>query len=83
MSHTLGMENEWPPIQIEGTKDKQHGDFACNIALVLAKPLKRKPREIAELIIQSLRVLNKGNCEPVKITGLFKFSNIKDNAEAV
>ncbi|MBV8801718.1 MAG: arginine--tRNA ligase [Gammaproteobacteria bacterium] len=54
LASTFNMQNEWPAIQIESTKDKQHGDFACNIALILAKPLKRKPREIADLIVQSL-----------------------------
>jgi arginyl-tRNA synthetase len=43
-----------PSFQIELTKDKQHGDFASNIALILAKPAQRMPREIAELIIQAL-----------------------------
>lgn len=41
-------------IQIEATKDKKHGDFASNIALMLAKPAQKKPREIAQRIIQSL-----------------------------
>lgn len=41
-------------IQIENTKDKQHGDFATNIAMVLAKSAQKKPRDIAELIINAL-----------------------------
>lgn len=41
-------------IQIDSTKDKQHGDFASNIALILAKPAGKKPRDIAERIIASL-----------------------------
>lgn len=41
-------------IQVEGTRDKQHGDFATNVALMLAKPARRKPREIADLIIKTL-----------------------------
>ena len=41
-------------IQIDITKDKQHGDFASNIALILAKPAQKKPRDIAERIIQAL-----------------------------
>jgi arginyl-tRNA synthetase len=45
---------ETPPIQIENTKDKQHGDFACNIALMLAKAAARKPRDIADLIVKHL-----------------------------
>lgn len=43
-----------PPIQIDNTKDKQHGDFACNVALILAKSAQRKPRDVAELIVQHL-----------------------------
>ncbi len=45
---------ELPRIQIDATKDKQHGDFATNIALILAKPAGRKPREVAELIVSAL-----------------------------
>lgn len=37
-------------IKLEVPKDKQHGDFACNIAMVLAKPLRCAPRQIAEAI---------------------------------
>ena len=34
-------------ITLERPKQTQHGDYACNIALQLAKTLKRKPRDIA------------------------------------
>ena len=38
-------------IVIERARDKSHGDFACNIAMRLAKPAKRKPRDIAEMVV--------------------------------
>lgn len=41
-------------INIERTRDKAHGDFASNLALMLAKPAKKNPRQLAELIIQHL-----------------------------
>lgn len=41
-------------VQVDPTKDKLHGDFASNIALMLAKPAQKKPRDIAELITNSL-----------------------------
>jgi arginyl-tRNA synthetase len=41
-------------IQVEATKDKSHGDFASNIALMLAKPTQTKPRDIAEMVIRAL-----------------------------
>ncbi len=37
-------------IRLEVPKDKQHGDFACNIAMVLAKALHMAPRAIADAI---------------------------------
>jgi len=41
-------------IQLEKTRDPKFGDFACNVAMQLAKQLKQKPRDIAELIIKHL-----------------------------
>lgn len=41
-------------ITVEHTKSKEHGDFACNIALVLAKHAHAKPRALAEKIIKAL-----------------------------
>lgn len=37
-------------VQLEIPKDKQHGDFACNIAMLLARALHMPPRKIAEAI---------------------------------
>ncbi len=41
-------------IKLEVPKDKQHGDFACNIAMMLAKPMHCAPRQIAEAIISHM-----------------------------
>ena len=43
-----------PRIAIDRTKDKSHGDFANNLALMLAKPAKQNPRALAELIVKNL-----------------------------
>ena len=43
-------------ITLERPKQAQHGDYACNIALQLAKTLKRKPRDIAAEVIAALPV---------------------------
>ena len=45
-----------PAIMIERTRDAQHGDFASNLALVLAKPAKLNPRQLAEKIIAALPI---------------------------
>lgn len=39
---------------VERTRDARHGDFASNIAMQLAKPLRRNPRELAAEIIDRL-----------------------------
>lgn len=41
-------------ISIERTRDPQHGDFASNLAMALAKAAKIPPRQLAEKIIAAL-----------------------------
>ena len=41
-------------IKIERTRDQSHGDYACNIAMVLARQAKTNPRELAASILESL-----------------------------
>lgn len=41
-------------IQVSPTKDKQHGDFASNIALILAKSAGVNPRDMASKLIDCL-----------------------------
>lgn len=41
-------------VKLEVPKDKSHGDFACNLAMMLAKPLRCAPRAIAEAIVSHL-----------------------------
>ncbi len=39
-----------PEIQIEHPEEKTHGDYATNIAMAVAKQIKKGPMEIAEII---------------------------------
>jgi len=41
-------------IQIERTRDKSHGDYACNVAMQLARAARKKPRDIAEALLTHL-----------------------------
>ena len=43
--------------QVDATRDKTHGDFASNIAMVLSKQARRDPRELAQAIIAALPTL--------------------------
>ncbi|WP_068636266.1 arginine--tRNA ligase [Thauera butanivorans] len=42
------------PVLLERPKQASHGDFATNLALQLAKPLKRNPRELAAMLLAEL-----------------------------
>ena len=54
-------------VTVEPPRDSSHGDLAANVALVLAKQAKRKPREIDELI--AARLADHGAVESVDIAG--------------
>ncbi|MEZ9822480.1 arginine--tRNA ligase [Shewanella sp. 10N.286.45.A1] len=54
-------------IQVDRTKDKSHGDFATNLAMMLTKAARKKPREIAQLIIDNLP--QSSHVEKVEIAG--------------
>jgi len=43
-----------PSVMIERTRDRAHGDFASNLALLLAKPARCKPRDIAEKLVSAI-----------------------------
>jgi arginyl-tRNA synthetase len=41
-------------LEIERPKNPAHGDFSSNAAMQLARPLKKNPRELAQLILNEL-----------------------------
>ncbi len=43
-----------PAIALERPKAAAHGDVACNVAMQLAKPLQKNPRELAQRIVDAL-----------------------------
>ena len=43
-----------PVVALERPRDPSHGDIACNIAMQIAKPLKKNPRELAQAIVDAL-----------------------------
>ncbi|MBB3951225.1 arginine--tRNA ligase [Aureimonas jatrophae] len=54
-------------IAVEPPRDAAHGDLATNAAMVLAKPLGQKPRDLAERIAEGLRA--DGDVAAVEIAG--------------
>ena len=41
-------------IVLERPKQAAHGDFACNLAMQLARAMKRNPRELAQLLLSEI-----------------------------
>ena len=61
-------------IAIETPKIRDFGDFSTNIAMMLARPLKKSPRDIADMIVPHLQALD--FVENVSVAGP-GFINIK------
>ncbi len=45
---------EYPKVEITDTKSSEHGDFACNFALVASKVAQKNPRDLAGLLATAL-----------------------------
>ncbi|MDP9330460.1 MAG: arginine--tRNA ligase [Actinomycetota bacterium] len=50
----LGIDGDLPAPEIIAPRQKEHGDFATNVALALAKRAGRPPREVAQAIADAL-----------------------------
>jgi arginyl-tRNA synthetase len=60
-------EDSTPVVQLERTRSPEHGDFASNVAMVLAKRAGMPPRQLAEAIIE--RVPTSRQVERMEIAG--------------
>jgi arginyl-tRNA synthetase len=58
-ARSLGAPEDTDP-QLERPRDSSHGDWATNIAMTLARPLKSKPREIAERLRDAMKLDDAG-----------------------
>jgi arginyl-tRNA synthetase len=70
-------------VVIERPKSAQHGDYACNVALQLARPLKRPPREIAKELVAALPespVLQRAEIAGAGFINLFLSPSFKQQA---
>lgn len=57
-----------PQIEIEVPANPDHGDYACNVAMILASQAKQNPRKIAQAIQENLNDME-GMIEKVQIAG--------------
>jgi arginyl-tRNA synthetase len=70
-------------INVERARDASHGDYACNIALRLAKSVGRPPRAIAEAIVAALPASPLVARAEVAGAGFINFYLVRDAHSAV
>ncbi len=60
-----------PAVTLERPRDPSHGDLACNVAMQLAKPLKKNPRELALALAEAVMAnpARQGLVEAVEVAG--------------
>lgn len=61
-------EVQVPPFEVEPPKEKAHGDYATNAAMILASTVRRNPRMIAGAIVEHLEDSH-GWIEKIDIAG--------------
>ncbi|SIS81698.1 arginine--tRNA ligase [Salimicrobium salexigens] len=64
----LASSEEIPDVVLEQPKDKQHGDYATNMAMQMARIAKKNPREIAGDIVEAFDK-SKASIEEMEIAG--------------
>ncbi len=69
LRRTNNFVDPYAEIEIEIPKRREFGDFSTNIALILAKKLGKKPREVAELIINNLPEDGRTILKKVEVAG--------------
>ncbi len=80
---SVAPEQAETPINLERPKQAGHGDFASNLALQLAKPLKRNPRELANLLLAELPASKLIAKAEVAGAGFINFTLVADAKTAV
>jgi len=76
-------EDVSPVIKVTRTRDASHGDFASNLAMMLAKPTGRVPRDIAQVLIDALPASNTVKDVVIAGPGFINFFQAEDAQSAV
>ena len=66
-ARSIGAPDEIDPL-LERPRETSHGDLATNLALILAKPLRSKPRDVAERLRDAMK-LDSAGVSRIEIAG--------------
>lgn len=78
----LGEVARTVPVEITDTKNAEHGDYACNFAMVASKRVGMNPRQLGELLRETLLEQSPEPFAAVEIAGP-GFLNLKLKAKAI
>lgn len=81
VTRAIGAPDDFEPV-VERPRDPSFGDWTTNAAMVLAKRLGKKPRELAEQIREALLALPGSGVSSVDIAGP-GFLNIRESTDVV
>ena len=65
----LPEEAPLPPVEIDAPRDPRFGDYATNVAMLLAPLIKTPPRQVAESIVGSLRIEDGSPIRSAEVAG--------------
>jgi len=71
-----------PPVEVERPANPDHGDFASNVALKLARPLRRSPVQIAQVLAEGVATSAAGLIAHAEVAGP-GFLNLRLSDEAL
>ena len=66
-ARSIGAPDEVDPL-LERPRETSHGDLATNLAMILAKPLRSKPRDVAERLRDAMK-LDSAGVSKIEIAG--------------
>src|SRR5256885_53984 len=66
-ARSIGAPDEIDPL-LERPRETSHGDLATNLAMILAKPLRSKPRDVAERLRDAMK-LDSAGVSRIEIAG--------------
>ena len=67
--HTIGLEVPSSGLEVVPTKNREHGDWQTNVAMVLAKAAGAAPREVAGRIVAALEAAAPAHVARLEIAG--------------
>ncbi|MEE9253111.1 MAG: arginine--tRNA ligase [Thermodesulfobacteriota bacterium] len=56
-------------VEVEIPKNREFGDYSTNVAMILARPLQKSPREVAAIIIDNLSQNHRALFKSIEIKG--------------